>query len=68
MISITDHEIVLFIDGLDQLSDRDRARRDISFLKGVKPHPNTVIIVSCLPDEKDSSMSLQFHMLRNIHE
>ena len=47
------HEVVLFIDSLDQLSDRDHARSDISFLKGVNPHPNTVIIVSCLPDERD---------------
>ena len=50
--------MVLFIDGLDQLSNGDRARSDISFLIGIKPHPNTVIVVSCLPDEKDSSMSL----------
>ena len=53
---MSDNELVLFIDSLDQLSDRDRARSDISFLKGVKPHLNTAIVVSCLPDEQDAGI------------
>ena len=56
MNAMSENEMVLFIDSLDQLSDRDRARSDISFLKGAKPHPNTAIIVSCLPDERDEGM------------
>jgi hypothetical protein len=43
--------LVLFIDSLDQLSNMDLARSDISFLKGVRPHPDTRIIVSSLPDD-----------------
>jgi len=48
-----DFPIVLFIDSLDQLTNDNQARSDISFLKGVAPHPDTRIIVSCLPDERD---------------
>ena len=53
---MSDNAVVLLIDSLDQLSDRDRARSDISFLKHVRPHRNTVIIVSCLPDERDTGL------------
>jgi len=34
-----------------QLVDEDRARSHISFLQHLQPHPNTIIIVSTLPDE-----------------
>ena len=37
---------------LDQLRDENQARSKISFLRGVKPHPDTRIIVSALPDDK----------------
>jgi hypothetical protein len=47
-----DYPVVLMIDSLDQLSNADLARSDISFLKGAHPHPQTRIIVSTLPDEK----------------
>ena len=59
---MSDNAVVLFIDSLDQLSDRDHARSDVSFLKFVTPHPNTVIIVSCLPDERDTGL----YLLQNI--
>lgn len=47
------HPVVLLIDSLDQLSDADLARSDISFLKGIVPHPKSKIIVSTLPDERN---------------
>jgi hypothetical protein len=36
---------------LDQLKNENLGRSDISFLKGVRPHVKTKIIVSALPDE-----------------
>jgi hypothetical protein len=48
-----EHPVVLFIDSIDQLSDDYLARSRISFLDGVKPHPQTRIIISALPDERD---------------
>ena len=42
-----ENELVLLIDGIEQLSDRDCARSDITFLKDIKPHRNSIIIVSC---------------------
>jgi WD40 repeat protein len=48
------YPVVLLIDSLDQLSDADLARSDISFLKGITPHPKSKIIVSTLPDERNS--------------
>ena len=47
------HPVILFVDSLDQLSNEDQGRSDISFLKGVKPHKNTRIIVSSLPDDEN---------------
>ena len=49
---LAEHAVVLFIDSLDQLSDKDLARSNISFLRDVKPHPDTRIVVSALPDDK----------------
>ena len=46
--------VLLLIDSLDQLSDADLARSTLSFLRRVKPHRDSRIIVSALPDEKDS--------------
>lgn len=43
--------VVLFIDSLDQLSNKDLARSNVSFLRGVVPHADTRIIVSALPDD-----------------
>ena len=45
---------MLFIDSLDQLTNDYLARSDISFLKNIKKHPESIIIVSCLIDDKAS--------------
>ena len=50
---ISETPILLFIDDLDQLSDENEARTDISFLRGVKPHPLARIIISI--EESNSS-------------
>ena len=47
--------MILFIDSLDQLSNDHLARSHLSFLKNLKPHPRSAIIVSTLPDEKPGS-------------
>jgi WD40 repeat protein len=48
---LADNAVILLIDSLDQLSDLNQARSQLSFLKGVRPHPDTRIIVSTLPDD-----------------
>lgn len=45
------YPVVLFIDSLDQLSNEHHERSYLTFLDGIKPHPQTRIIVSALPDE-----------------
>ena len=45
------YPIKLFIDSLDQLTDKDFARSKLSFLINVKCHKNGRLIVSTLPDE-----------------
>ena len=48
------YPVVLFVDSLDQLTDVDLGRSQISFMKGAKKlHEKTRVIVSCLPDEKE---------------
>ena len=49
------HPVLLLFDSLDQLSNADLGRSNISFLDGVVPHPQTRIIVSTLPDQKNAS-------------
>ena len=46
--------MILMIDSIDQLTNENLARSNLSFLRGVKPHRDTRIIVSALPDEKDA--------------
>jgi hypothetical protein len=48
---ITQYPVILFLDSLDQLSNQFEARSQMSFLKFLKPHSESRIIVSCLPDE-----------------
>jgi Cdc6-like AAA superfamily ATPase len=48
---LNQHAVILLIDSLDQLQNDNLARSEISFLKGVRPNPNTRIIVSALPDD-----------------
>ena len=45
------HPMILVIDSLDQLSNEDEARSNLTFLRNIKPHPRTIIIVSSIPDE-----------------
>ena len=42
--------VVLFIDSIDQLSNQNKERTELSFLHNLCPHNGTRIIVSCLPD------------------
>jgi len=46
------YPVILFIDSLDQLTDEDMGRSQLSFLEGVELHEHSRIIVSSLPDEK----------------
>lgn len=58
-----DHPVALFIDSLDQLSDRDLARSELSFLRGVSLHPLSRIVVSTLPDERGAGMYTEVALL-----
>jgi len=49
---LQNYPVVLFIDSIDQLTNDNHERSEISFLTGVKPHPDTRIIVSTLPDDR----------------
>eukprot|EP01038_Epipyxis_sp_PR26KG_P008442 gene8442-11420_t len=53
---LNSHPVILFLDSLDQLSNENLARSHLTFLKNVKPHPNTRIIVSALPDDKSDGL------------
>jgi hypothetical protein len=46
--------ILLFIDGLNQLSNHNMGRSNLSFLKNVRPHRDGRIVVSTLPDTKQA--------------
>ena len=48
---VRDYPVVVLFDSLDQLSNAHLARSDVSFLKGIRPHRLSRIIVSTLPDE-----------------
>ena len=50
---LQNHPMILTIDSLDQLSNSNEERSKISIFTGVRPHPQTRIVVSCLPDEKE---------------
>ena len=52
------YPLFLFIDSLDQLSDRDLARSKISFLRNVRPHVHTRIVVSSLPDDANDGNAI----------
>ena len=52
---LKEHPVLLFIDSLDQLTDENQGRSQISFLKNVQPHADTRIIVSSLPDEPEKN-------------
>jgi WD40 repeat protein len=48
---LSTNAVILLIDSLDQLSDENLARSRLSFLKGVRPHKDTLIMVSTLLDQ-----------------
>eukprot|EP01038_Epipyxis_sp_PR26KG_P009821 gene9821-13214_t len=48
------YPVILFIDSLDQLTDENQARSTLNFLSDLEIHLNSKIIVSCLPDERDT--------------
>jgi len=52
---LNQYAVILFIDSLDQLTNENLARSHLTFLKGLKPHKDTRVIVSCLPDERDET-------------
>jgi WD40 repeat protein len=55
---ISEYPVILLIDSLDQLSDEFFARSRLSFLKGIKPHKDSLIIISTLPDTRQSIGSM----------
>ena len=50
---VAKYAVVLIIDSLDQLTNDNLARSDLSFLKSLRPHEFSRVIVSALPDEFD---------------
>ena len=46
-----EYPVYLFIDSLDQLTNENMGRSEVSFLRKVDPHADGRIIVSCLPDD-----------------
>ena len=44
----------MYIDSLDQLANDNMAMSHVSFLDGIRPHRDTRIIVSMLPDEEEN--------------
>jgi WD40 repeat protein len=52
---ISKYPIFLFIDSLDQLENVYEERSQLSFLREIRPHNHSRIIVSSLPDEYDEN-------------
>jgi hypothetical protein len=50
---IAQFPVFLFIDSLDQLENQNEERSKLSFLRDIRPHEKSRIIVSSLPDEYD---------------
>jgi hypothetical protein len=50
---VSKYPAFLFIDCLDQLENRNEERSNLSFLRDIRPHKRSRIIVSTLPDEID---------------
>jgi WD40 repeat protein len=48
---ISKYPVYLFIDSLDQLENRNEERSKLSFLRDLRPHKLSRIVVSTLPDE-----------------
>jgi WD40 repeat protein/ABC-type dipeptide/oligopeptide/nickel transport system ATPase component len=52
---MSEYPVNLFIDSLDQLVNRYEERSKLTFLRDIKPHERSRIIVSTLPDELDEA-------------
>jgi hypothetical protein len=50
---MTEYPVNLFIDSLDQLENRNEERSKLTFLRDIKPHELSKVVVSTLPDEYD---------------
>jgi WD40 repeat protein len=48
---MVDWPVFLYIDSLDQLENQNQERSKLSFLRDIRPHEQSRIIVSTLPDE-----------------
>jgi hypothetical protein len=48
---MSSYPVNLFIDSLDQLENRYEERSKLTFLRGLKPHKQSKVVVSTLPDE-----------------
>ena len=46
------YPVLLVIDSLDQLSNNYKERSELSFLRGVRPHPQSRVVVTSLPDDE----------------
>jgi hypothetical protein len=47
---IENYPVVLLLDGVDKLDNIGHCRSNLTFLKGIKPHKDSIIIVSTRPD------------------
>ena len=50
---MSEHRIILILDGVDALSNEHLARGNLSFLQGIRPHRDSRVIVTSLPEELD---------------
>jgi WD40 repeat protein len=50
---MNEYPVYLFIDSLDQLENRYEERSKLTFLRDIKPHEQSKVVVSTLPDEYD---------------
>jgi GTPase SAR1 family protein len=48
---MSEYPVNLFIDSLDQLENRYEERSKLTFLRGIKPHEQSKVVVSTVPDE-----------------
>jgi WD40 repeat protein len=52
---LAEYPVSLFIDSLDQLENRNEERSKLTFLRDIRPHEDSRIIVSTLPDDFDEN-------------
>eukprot|EP01038_Epipyxis_sp_PR26KG_P017224 gene17224-23737_t len=59
---LNQHPVIMLIDSLDQLTDEDMGRSQLTFLDGVKLHEHSRIIVSSLPDDKRNEKGIRKYL------